>query len=231
MRMVILVLVAVVVIWAIAISGRERGRDRPLAQAGDGEGGEALLPAPAEPVRRSSDEPGSQRAQEAPDRPSAAGEVGQTDPEPRPSPAAPGSTSEQDREVGSQQRVEMLTPSPDERLRAAGERGQGVLGAEFVEAQSAFAYEPRDGSWARPKERKVRTLLRQAGLGSQIGIVNCRTSVCRVLVVLEEGQDYQTLLDVPGLSSELDIDESTPYSLRAGQLAVYARRREGEPLE
>ena len=207
-----IIVLAALAVWGVAMLGPSR---EPGAVAGAGPETEAVLPPPAEPLPRPQKPEPQEPAPADDDFPEDVLVESDIDRQRR----GTGPTGRR------QDQVEQL--KKPERPRGDGRKpdeGEGYLSPEFVEYQTAYAYEARDGQWARPKEKRLRDLIRAAGLAEQVVVVNCRTTVCRIQLAVGEGEGLQQLLDVPGGASELGLSEDTPYSLRAGQLSVYGKR-------
>lgn len=108
-----------------------------------------------------------------------------------------------------------------------GELGEGVLSPDYVEIETDYASEPRDGPSATLEEQRILALLRPHPLGKQVALVNCQDRVCRIVLETRSQRAFEELLAVPGIAAATGIGPNTPYSLRSGQLSVYYRRAGG----
>jgi hypothetical protein len=118
------------------------------------------------------------------------------------------------------------TPAPgaqDEALR--GELGEGVISPEYAAIEQDYVLETRDGPWAMAEEKNLRSVLSMSDIATQVALVSCQGSVCRLVLQTGNPDAFQQLLQVPGLAAMTGLTASTPYSLRGGQLSVYFRRR------
>lgn len=106
-----------------------------------------------------------------------------------------------------------------------GELGEGSLSPEYAEMERTYAHEPRDGLWAEGEERHLRDLLARSGLASEVGLVNCQETLCRVLLESDDHDLYARLLAVPGWTELTGLGPGSTYSHRSGQLSVYFSRR------
>jgi hypothetical protein len=110
---------------------------------------------------------------------------------------------------------------PDELL---GELGEGARSPDYVELETDYSAEPRDGVWARAEERRIADLFAGHPLGRQLSMLNCQDSVCRIVLETQSKDAFDQLLEVPGLMEATGLSRQTPYSLRSGQLSVFYRR-------
>jgi hypothetical protein len=106
---------------------------------------------------------------------------------------------------------------------ATGELGEGIMSPDFVELEADYTQEPREGAWAIEHERRIRQLLYASELGDHIVIVHCLSTVCRIHINPPGDDPLGELLRVPGLVEHTNLDRSTPYSLKNGELIVYTR--------
>jgi hypothetical protein len=107
-----------------------------------------------------------------------------------------------------------------------GEHGEGVLSPEYAELERDYVGESRDAAWALPEEMALNKLLRSSPVGKQLALVNCIERTCRIVLETDANDAFERLLAVPGLAQATGLSAATPYSLRAGQLSVYLRRRQ-----
>ena len=110
---------------------------------------------------------------------------------------------------------------PDELL---GEQGVGASTPEFVQLETDYSSEPRDGAWAVAEEQRTRSLIQKHPISKQLALLNCQDSVCRILLETKSKDAFEQLLSVPGLAAATGLSASSPHSLRSGQLSVYYRR-------
>jgi hypothetical protein len=105
-----------------------------------------------------------------------------------------------------------------------GEHGEGVTSPQFVQLETDYTSEPRDGVWATAEETRLAQLIQQHPISKELALLNCQDSVCRIMLETKSKDAFERLLSVPGLAEATGLSSSSPYSLRSGQLSVYYRR-------
>ncbi len=114
--------------------------------------------------------------------------------------------------------------TPDEEL--LGEHGVGASSPGFVQLETDYQSEPRDGGWALAEETRLGQLIQKHPISRQLALLNCQESVCRIMLETKSKDAFEQLLSVPGLAEATGLSSSSPFSLRSGQLSVYYRRAE-----
>ncbi|MDH5674779.1 MAG: hypothetical protein OEZ06_21805 [Myxococcales bacterium] len=229
-----LLVLGALLVWLMATL--DVGRRRSGGKSGDGDGGEGELAA-TESGPAAVPRPGRSGAAEtsASTRP-APGTVGRGELDPRPM-QRPGkrSTSIGD-ERGDRQLPSPLAgskeerePPPPEGPPATGELGEGARSEHFIESETLYASEPRDKAFAHEPERKLRQALIEDGLGPAIIVLNCRSSICRLMLELQGQEPLERVLGVPGLAQLTGIQKDDPYSYREGYFVVYFRPESETP--
>lgn len=111
----------------------------------------------------------------------------------------------------------------ERKVEPSGELGEGILSPDFVELETDYVNEHREGPWALAHEQRIRQKLYDADFGERIVIVHCQSSVCRLHFEAKGPDSYGELLRVPGLAEVTGLTPTTPYSMNSTELIVYAR--------
>jgi hypothetical protein len=105
----------------------------------------------------------------------------------------------------------------------SGELGEGILSPDFVELETDYVNEHREGPWALAHEMRIRQAIYDAGLAERMVLVHCQSSVCRIHLEASGPDSYAELLRAPGLVRATGLTPETPYSMNTTELIVYAR--------
>lgn len=226
-RLLAVVVVVGLLVWGLAFLDFGRPRTRTRSQA-TREPAAAAEPEPAAPraaakVAREPAPEAAARAQEPPlaspvaQRPQQGHETASKGPATAPTGPAPAATAQPRADAPAAKRGALST--------ATGELGEGILSPEYAEMERSYAHEPRDGAWAEAEEQRLRALLGKSSVASEVVLVNCQETLCRVMFESDDYDLYRRLLSVPGFRDLTGLEPSSPYSHRSGQLSVYFPRR------
>jgi hypothetical protein len=105
----------------------------------------------------------------------------------------------------------------------SGELGEGILSPDFVELETDYVNEHREGPWALAHEQRIRQAIYDAGLAERMVLVHCQSSVCRLHFEASGPDSYAQLLRTPALVQATGLTPDTPYSMNTTELIVYAR--------
>jgi hypothetical protein len=106
---------------------------------------------------------------------------------------------------------------------ATGQIGQGTHSAEWRALEAAYGREARDGVWAAQQERRVAALFRERELETNLVLLHCQETVCRLVLEGDSPALFSELMYVPNLRRETGLGPQSPYSLLSGQLSIYFR--------
>lgn len=130
---------------------------------------------------------------------------------------SPGSRPTASKTVSHEPAARAQTP-------AGGELGEGELSPEFKELEERYGTEARDGSWAQEQERRVGALFANRAIETNLVLLNCQRTICRLVLEGSQPDLFAQLLHIPKLQMETGLGTQSPYSLRGGQLSLYFRR-------
>jgi hypothetical protein len=117
-------------------------------------------------------------------------------------------------------------PSSTPETQATGELGPADRSPEFKALHARYARETRDGGWAFEQEQRIRALFANHPLAAHVALLNCQTTVCRLVLEGDAPDLVAQLWYVPNLRRETGLRPDSPYSLRSGQLSLYFQRAE-----
>ncbi len=221
-----LVIVAVCAVWSMLLFDPRRDRDKTASSA-------KRAPSTDEPsVTTQAPTRSSTRSQQSVER-EAEARVSTSAPRKSAQAARPSSSGDV-QVIGAQAsapsraatgplKPESIVRTEVDPKEGTGELGEGIMSPDFVELETDYSREPRDGAWAMEQERRIRELLYASDIADHVVIVHCQATVCRIHLEPHGSDPFGDLLRVPGLREHASLDSSTPYSLNGSELVVYAR--------